>query len=76
MTISLVEIEQQVSLLPADDRAKLAEVLLESLREPVLAEVEREWDEEIARRVAAFEAGEVAAVPAADVFAEAKHLHL
>ena len=76
MTISLVEIEQQVSLLPADDRAKLAEFLLESLREPVLAEVEREWDEEIARRVAAFEAGEVAAVPAADVFAEAKHLHL
>ena len=76
MTISLVEIEQQVSLLPADDRAKLAEFLLESLREPVLAEIEREWDEEIARRVAAFEAGEVAAVPAADVFAEAKHLHL
>ena len=76
MTISLVEIEQQVSLLPADDRVKLAEFLLESLREPVLAEVEREWDEEIARRVAAFEAGEVAAVPAADVFAEAKHLHL
>ena len=76
MTISLVEIEQQVSLLPADDRAKLAEFLLESLREPILAEVEREWDEEIARRVAAFEAGEVAAVPAADVFAEAKHLHL
>ena len=76
MTISLVEIEQQVSLLPADDRAKLAEFLLESLREPVLAEVEREWDEEIARRVVAFEAGEVVAVPAADVFAEAKHLHL
>jgi putative addiction module component (TIGR02574 family) len=74
MSTSLFEIEQQALLLPPDDRAKLAEFLLESLREEISTEIEQEWEREIARRVSAFEAGEVFTIPAQDVFAEAKRL--
>lgn len=74
MATSLVEIEQQASLLSPDDRAKLAEFLLESLQEPALAEVTQEWDREIARRVAAYNQGPSSIFAAEDVFAEAKHL--
>ena len=74
MTTSLIEIEQQASLLSPDDRAKLAEFLLESLQEPIFADVEQEWEQEIAHRVSAFEAGEVFTISAQDVFGEAKQL--
>ena len=74
MTISLIEIEQQASMLPPDDRAKLAEFLLESLQQPMLAEIEQAWEQEIACRVAAFESGEVSTISAEDVFAETKSL--
>lgn len=74
MSISLYEVEQQASLLPPDDRAKLAEFLLESLQEKSPMEIEQEWKQEIARRVSAFEAGEMSTIPAQDVFDEAKHL--
>lgn len=74
MATSLVEIERQASLLSPDDRAKLAEFLLESLQEPAVAEVEQEWDREIARRVAAYNQGALPTFAAEDVFAEAKRL--
>lgn len=74
MATSLVEIEQQASLLSPDDRAKLAEFLLESLQEPAVAEVEQEWDREIARRVAAYNQGSQPTFAAEDVFSEAKRL--
>ena len=55
----------------AEERAKLAEAMLESLHTPV-AEIEAAWAEEIDRRVAAFDRGEMPAYPAEDVFAEAR----
>jgi putative addiction module component (TIGR02574 family) len=36
------------------------------------AEVERAWEEEIRRRLEEYRAGEVQAIPAAEVFAEAR----
>lgn len=74
MSTSLFEIEQQASLLPLDDRAKLVEFLLESLQEQIPTEIEQEWRREIARRVSVFEAGEVFTIPAQNVFDEAKRL--
>jgi putative addiction module component (TIGR02574 family) len=74
MASSLLEIEQQASQLPPGDRAKLAEFLLESLQEPVMAEVEQEWEKEIALRAAAYEKGEISTFPAEAVFAEARRL--
>ena len=73
MSASLEQIEEQARALSAEERAKLAESLLESLHSPV-SEVEAAWAEEIERRVAAFDRGELPSYPAEDVFAEARRL--
>lgn len=73
MSASLKQIEEQARSLSAEDRAKLAESMLESLHAPV-SEVEAAWADEIERRVAAFDRGEIPAYAAEDVFAEARRL--
>lgn len=74
MAASFKEIEQQARALAAEDRAKLAETLLESLQTP-LSEIETAWAQEIEERVAAFDRGETQAYAAEDVFAEARRLN-
>jgi len=73
MAASFKEIEQQAQALAAEERAKLAETLLESLQAP-LSEIETAWAQEIEERVAAFDRGETQAYAAEDVFAEARRL--
>lgn len=73
MSISLKQIEEQARALSAEDRAKLAEILLESLHPP-LSDVEKAWTEEIEQRVAAFDRGEISAYPSEDVFADARRI--
>ena len=73
MAASFKEIEQQARALAAEERAKLAETLLESLQAP-LSEIETAWAQEIEERVAAFDRGETQAYAAEDVFAEARRL--
>lgn len=73
MSASLKQIEEQAQALNAEERAKLAESMLESLHAPV-SDVEAAWAEEIERRVAAFDRGEIPSYPAEDVFAEARRL--
>ena len=74
MSDTLKEIESKVRALPSEQRARLAEVLLETLRDEPLAEIEREWGNEIEQRVAAYERGELPVVSAESVFAEARRL--
>lgn len=74
MSISLADIEQQARMLSPDERARLAEVLLETLRETPLAEVETAWNREIEERVAAYDRGQVQTYSAEDVFAEARRI--
>ncbi len=71
MSASFKDIELQAQQLAAEERAKLAEAMLESLRSPV-SEFEAAWDREIAERVAAFDRGEAQTYAAEDVFAEAR----
>lgn len=73
MSALLKQLEEQASALSVEERAKLAEFMLESLS-PLTAEIETAWDEEIERRVAAFDRGEVSACAAEDVFAEARRI--
>jgi putative addiction module component (TIGR02574 family) len=73
MSASLKQIEDQAQALTPEERAKLAESMLESLHSP-LAEIEAAWTEEIEQRVAAFDRGEIPAYPAEDVFAEARRI--
>lgn len=74
MSALLAQLEQQARTLSPDERAHLAEVLLESLHDSKRSDIEAEWQREIESRVAAYERGEVQAYPATDVFAEARRL--
>jgi hypothetical protein len=74
MSDRLKELERQARELPPEDRARLAEVLLETLRDTPLADLEKEWDEEIGERVAAYDRGELETHLAEDVFAEARRI--
>lgn len=74
MSETLRELERQARSLTPEERAQLAELLLESLRDAPNAEIEAAWDREIEERVAAYDRGELKAFSAEDVFAEARRL--
>lgn len=74
MPVSLADVEQQARMLSPDERARLAEVLLESLQNGSLAEIENAWRIEIENRVAAYERDGGKTFSAEEVFAEAKHI--
>jgi putative addiction module component (TIGR02574 family) len=71
---NFAEVEAQVRQLPPEERARLAELLLESLVEVSSPRVLAAWDAEISARVAAYERGEVTLIPAEEVFARARKL--
>lgn len=74
MSNALKELEKQAKSLTAEERAQLAEYLLESIQDPPLAEIEAAWDREIEERAAAYDRGELQTISAEDVFAEARRL--
>ena len=72
---SLVEeLSARAKALSAEDRARLAAELLESLEQEPESEVEAAWDQEIERRVAEVESGTARLVTAEEVHAEARRL--
>jgi len=74
MSDRLKELEAQARALSPEERARLAESLIESLRDAPLAEIEKAWEVEIAERVAAYDRGELPTFSAESVFAEARRL--
>jgi len=74
MTELVKELDRQARQSAAEERAQLAELLLESLHEGPLAEIEAAWAVEIRERAAAFERGELQTYPAEEVFAEARRI--
>jgi putative addiction module component (TIGR02574 family) len=74
MSDTLKELEAQARSLSPEERARLAESLLESLRDAPLAEIEKAWEMEIAERAAAYDRGELPTFSAESVFAEARRL--
>jgi putative addiction module component (TIGR02574 family) len=70
----VAELAERGRSLAPEDRSRLVELLLESLHEPPLSEVETAWNTEIERRLAAYERGEVETFAAEDVFAEARRI--
>ena len=74
MPDALEELPTQARSLSPEERAKLADFLLDSLRDAPLAEIEQAWEREIEERVAAFERDELPTFSAESVFAEARRL--
>ena len=74
MSTLINELSARAKTLPAEDRARLAEELLDSLQETSDANADAAWEREIERRVAEIESGAVKLIPAEDVHAEARRL--
>ena len=74
MSDIVAELAERSRSLAIEDRSRLVELLLETLHEPPLSEIEAAWDIEIEKRVAAYDRGEVQTFAAEDVFAEARRI--
>ena len=74
MSALLDELSKRAKQLAVDERAKLAQELLESVEQEADPEVQAVWEAEIASRIAKYERGEAKLIPAADVFEAARRL--
>ena len=74
MPDQVTELEERSKALSAEERSRLVDLLLESLHEPAIAEVEAAWAVEIERRLAEYDRGEVQAIDAEEVFAKARSI--
>jgi putative addiction module component (TIGR02574 family) len=72
MTVSTEQLRKEALALPLVERAALAEELLSSLDRPD-PRIDALWAQEAEDRLAAFEAGEMEAIPAEEVFKELEH---
>jgi putative addiction module component (TIGR02574 family) len=72
MPLSIQQIESEALSLPADERARLAEALIESLDED--ERIERAWAEEVERRAEDLRTGRVKGVSHEEVMASVKDL--
>jgi len=68
------ELVDRARALPAEDRERLVEALLESLGEPVAVGLDASWEAEIARRLDDHDQGRSKGIDAAEVFAKARRL--
>ena len=74
MSTLVDELSARAKALSAEDRARLAEELLESLQGEADADAEAAWDREVERRAAEIESGAVLLTSAEEVHAEARRL--
>lgn len=68
--MSVAAIQNELLNLPAGERAKLIDVLWDSLSEPGVKARETVWAEESERRVDAYDRGNLKSRDAGDVFGE------
>jgi putative addiction module component (TIGR02574 family) len=74
MSDVVVALAEQGKALPPDDRTRLVDMLLVSMHEETLSQIEASWDKEVDRRLAAFSRGESAAIDGETVLTEAHAL--
>ena len=68
------DLSKMARALSVEERAQLAQELLESVEREAEPGVQTAWDAEIASRIAEYERGEAKLIPAADVFVAARRL--
>ncbi len=68
MSLRSEQLLQQALALPADERAQLIDRLIAHVSSPIDPRIESLWAEEAERRIAAFDCGEIKAIPAGEVF--------
>ncbi len=72
MVDTLADLERRARDLPAEDRARLALAMIESLETVDAGDIDEAWRQEAEARAAQIDRGEVETVPAAEVFAEVR----
>ena len=72
MDINLQNLADQALALPDDQRAALAATLIGSLDTQIDEDAEESWKEEVAKRVAEIDRGEVELIPWEQVIAKLK----
>lgn len=70
----VLELAEQGKALAPEDRSRLVDMLLVSLHERPSAQIEAAWDEEAARRLAAYDRGDLQAIDGEEVLAQARSL--
>ncbi len=68
------ELAERGKELAPEDRSRLVDMLLVSLHEAPVAEVEAAWDQEVERRLAAYDRGDIQAIDGEVVLAKARRL--
>jgi putative addiction module component (TIGR02574 family) len=74
MSDQVAELAKRGKALAPEDRSRLVDMLLESLNEQSLSEIEAAWDEEVEHRLAAYDRGDVQAIDGEEVLAKARAL--
>ena len=74
MSALLDELSKKAKELALEERAQLAQELMESVDQESDPEVEAAWETEIASRIAKYERGEAKLIPASEVFEAARRL--
>ena len=74
MSALLDELSEKARSLTLEERAQLAQELLESVERDSDPDVQAAWEAEIASRIAKYERGEAKLIPAEEVFAAARRL--
>jgi len=72
MSDQLKELAQRGLALSIEERSRLVDLLIASLKEPSLAEVEDAWNLEIEQRLDEYDQGMVESVAADQVFSKVK----
>jgi putative addiction module component (TIGR02574 family) len=74
MRDTAADLARRGKLLPPEERQQLVAELLASLNEPAVSDLDAAWSTEIAERLAAYDRGEVQAIPADEVLARVRAL--
>ena len=74
MSSQLAELSKKAQDLPPEERAQLAQELLDSVDQEAEPDVQVAGETEIAGRIGAHERGEAKLIPAEEVFEEARRL--
>ena len=74
MSSLLDELAKQARSLALEERAQLAQQLMESVEQESDPEVQAAWESEVASRIAKYERGEAKLIAAEEVFATARRL--
>ena len=74
MSALLDELTRQARSLTLEERAQLAQQLMESVELESDPDVKEAWESEVASRIAKYERGDARLIPAEEVFAAARRL--